>query len=352
MFSEIDRFIKFPRRCNPEARTWRDYGYDLKQFFIVTGHQRLNSITYRDVDHFISNQLFCGFKPTTINRRLTAIASLYKFLMNDDPTIICPVLARRHYLREPQSLSRPVSEEDLDKLFSVVIDSRDRAMFLIMLRCGLRIAEVARLTIPDVYLEEKYPRLSVYGKGSRERTVYLSSQAKNALKVYLEERPKVTSDYLFLGYQNDSMSTTAIHKRLVRYRSQAAIHITAHRLRHNFANDLVRADVPVTTIQKLIGHRWLETTQIYILANDHQVKADFYNAVRKLDSWQLHLEMMRPQEIVKHREIFNQKGGARTFTKTSPRLSDMTDHVSMPATISCHLITQRHNHRPSGQSRI
>ncbi len=62
--------------------------------------------------------------------------------------------------------------------------------------------------------------------------------------------------------------------------------LTAHRLRHSFANDLVSADVPVTTIQKLMGHRWLETTQTYVQANDHQVQADYYAACQKLEGWQ------------------------------------------------------------------
>jgi integrase/recombinase XerD len=65
------------------------------------------------------------------------------------------------------------------------------------------------------------------------------------------------SDYVFLSYQGDGLSTTAIHKRLMRYRRQAGVDLTAHRLRHSFANDLLSADTPVTTIQKLLGHRWL-----------------------------------------------------------------------------------------------
>jgi site-specific recombinase XerD len=70
------------------------------------------------------------------------------------------------------------------------------------------------------------------------------------------------------------------------YRQTADISLTAHRLRHSFANDLLIADVPVTTIQKLMGHRWLETTQVYVQANDRQVQADYYAACQKLEGWQ------------------------------------------------------------------
>ena len=72
----------------------------------------------------------------------------------------------------------------------------------------------------------------------------------------------------------------------MRYREQAGVHLTAHRLRHSFANDLLTADVPVTSIQKLLGHRWLETTQIYVDANDQQVQDDYYAASGRLEGWQ------------------------------------------------------------------
>jgi site-specific recombinase XerD len=159
-------------------------------------------------------------------------------------------------------------------------------MFLLMLRCGLRIGEVATLQLTDLYLAEPHPRLVARGKGSRERSVYLSAQAERALRIYLAQRPTVACNFVFLSYQLQGLSTTAIHDRLMIYREQAQIQITAHRLRHTFANDLLSADVPVTTIQKLLGHRWLETTQIYVTANDKRVQADYYAACAKLPGWQ------------------------------------------------------------------
>ena len=80
-------------------------------------------------------------------------------------------------------------EDELRLFFAVIEDARDRAMFILMLRCGLRISEVASLLLSDLYLNEPAPRLVVHGKGSRERSVYLSSQAEWALRHYLAERP-------------------------------------------------------------------------------------------------------------------------------------------------------------------
>lgn len=286
MLTEIERFVNWVRRRNPNAHTWRDYRADLKQFVAVVGNRPPEAITFHDLDRFVAQQVALGLQPPTINRRLAAITSLYTFLADEDPTLVCPVLPHRHNLRERQRLPHPVQEDELARFFAVVDDSRDLAMFLLMLRCGLRIGEVATLRLVDLYLGEPSPRLVAHGKGSKDRSVYLSPQAERALRAYLAERRSVPSDLVFLSYQGDGLSTTAIHKRLMHYRDLAGVSLTAHRLRHSFANDLLTADVPVTTIQKLLGHRWLETTQIYVAANDRQVRDDYYAACGRLEGWQ------------------------------------------------------------------
>lgn len=285
MLSEIERFVNWTRRRSPEARTWKDYGYDLRFFVEVVGDRPPKEITFRDIDRFVTVQSEKGFKPSTVNRRLASVISLYGFLAAEDDGLVCPVIVRRHHVREHQRLPRPVDEESLKRFFSVIPDKRDRAMFLLMLRCGLRIGEVAALRLVDLFLEEDYPRLVVRGKGSRERGVYLSPQAKACLQDYLDERPSVKSEFVFLSYLEDGLSTTAIHMRLLKYREMAGIQITAHRLRHSFENDMLNADAPITSIQKLMGHRWIESTQTYVMANDKQVCTDYYAACEKLEGW-------------------------------------------------------------------
>lgn len=285
MLADVERFVNWVRRRNPEARTWKDYGYDLRFFAQVVGDRKPNEITFHDIDLFVAVQSERGFKASTINRRLASVIALYAFLSVEDDHLACPVFHRRHHLREQQRLPRPVQEGELQQFFSAITDARDRAMFILMLRCGLRIAEVANLQLADLYLDETFPRLLVHGKGSRERAVYLSPQAERALRAYLLERPKVASEFVFLSYLEDGLSTTAIHKRLMRYRAQAGLALSAHRLRHSFANDLLNADVPITSIQRLMGHRWIESTQTYVMANDGQVCADYYAACAKIEGW-------------------------------------------------------------------
>ena len=285
MLSEIERFVNWVRRRNPEAHTWQDYRCDLRFFLQTVGDRPPRSITFQDIDCFILIQSEKGFKPATINRRLASITALYTFLMPEDDELACPVYPRRHHLREPERLPRPVQEEDLREFFAVVDNARDLAMFTLMLRCGLRISEVAKLELSDLYLREDTPRMLVRGKGTRQRVVYLSEQAVNTLCDYLAARLTADCDAVFLSYQMKGLTTHSIHMRLLHYRQLAGLTLTAHRLRHNFANDLLNAEMPITSIQKLMGHRWIETTQTYVQANDKQVQADFLAASQKLAGW-------------------------------------------------------------------
>ena len=113
MQSEIKQFIQWLRRRNPQARTWRDYQYDLKQFAAFMHNRGYETITFHDIDHFVSQQTFQALAPATVNRRLAAITAFYTYLSTDDQELVCPVLTHRHYLREPRRLPRPVPEEDL-----------------------------------------------------------------------------------------------------------------------------------------------------------------------------------------------------------------------------------------------
>ncbi|MFC1878306.1 site-specific integrase [Chloroflexota bacterium] len=121
MLSEIHAFVNWLHRRNPDARTWRDYSYDLRQFVALVGDQPPETITFHDIDDFIYHQRARGFKPTTVNRRLAAISSLYAFLSDDDPNLVCPVMPHRHHLREPQRLPRPAKEDHLQRFFAVIV---------------------------------------------------------------------------------------------------------------------------------------------------------------------------------------------------------------------------------------
>lgn len=287
MVNQIHSFVNWVRRRNTQARAWRDYRHVLNRLLKVTGDKPPDDVTIYDIDNFLVLLVELGLQASTINRHLATVIAFYTYLADENPKIACPVLDHRHFLRKPEKLPRSVPIDVQQLFFAVIEDVRDRAMFLLMLRCGLRIAEVANLHLHDLFLEDTPPRLHVFGKNSKERTVYLSPQVETAVSTYLLKRPTTASPHLFLSYQHDGLSTTAIHKRLMRYRKAAGVHLTAHQLRHSFANDLVGAGVPVTIVQKLMGHAWIATTQRYLDANDQKVQAEFYAAAEQLEQWQM-----------------------------------------------------------------
>jgi site-specific recombinase XerD len=193
MLDDITRFVNWIRRRNPDAHTWRDYRCDLQQFEAIVGDRLPAEVTFKDVDDFVAAQVEQGFNPATINRRLAAVLSFYTFLADELPDLVCPVLTHRHFLRQRRRLPRPVAAADLERFLAAIKDVRDWAVFLLMLRCGLRIGEVVTLRLQDLYLDEQPPRLLVQGKNSKERSVYLSPQATQALRAYLVERPSMSS---------------------------------------------------------------------------------------------------------------------------------------------------------------
>ena len=192
MLSEIEQFVNWVRRRNPQAGApGRTIPYDLQQFadLVEVRTQRNHHWRYRPLHQPAGFQRFQArhHQSPPGGRPL----SLYTFLSDEDPSLVCPVLPHRHFLRQPQRLPRPVKEDDLRLFFAAIDHPHDRAMFILMLRCGLRISEVANLLMADLYLDESHPRLVAHGKGTRERSVYLSPQAERALRAYLAGRPAV-----------------------------------------------------------------------------------------------------------------------------------------------------------------
>jgi len=331
MKTEIERFINWVRMRSPQARTWRDYRCDLGLFMNVMENRNVEEIRPRDLDEFVNHMVGKGYKPSTVNRRLAAVASFYVFLIREGTQMASPVLPKRHYLREPQRLPRPINEDELRKYFGAIHDVRDRAMFTLMLRCGLRIGEVSELKMSDLYLGESPSRMIFRGKGSRERMVYLSLEAERDLQNWLAIRPKVRCEHVFVSYQQKKLSTTSINVRVNHVRKLSGVNLTAHRLRHTFADHLLSAGMPITSIQKLMGHRFVETTQNYAVANDKQVQADFYAACEKIEGWKLLIEAMQAEGPDHEALKINESG----FDPDDDTSDEESAQFEIPTSASC-----------------
>jgi len=287
MLPEIVRFNKWLRRRSPHATTSVEYTKDLRLFFDWVD-KPTNAVTLRNVDAFIEHcQTDLGHAIATVNRRLAAIRSFYHFLdIESDDAPANPVLPKRHFVRQGRHLPRDVEDADITQLFAVIESVRDRAMYLLMLRCGLRVAEVRDLSMGDLYLQPtpgSLPRLRLRGKNDSQRVVYLSTQALAALQAWLDIRPKVADDAVFLSHFKTRLKVNSIQVTLGRYCHKAGVWITCHQLRHTFGRHLVEAGMPATSLQQLLGHQRIRTTELYIHISNRKVQADYDAAMVEID---------------------------------------------------------------------
>lgn len=156
MLPEITQFGKWLRRRNPQASTHVHYCNDLKLFF-SWADKPPDAITLHDVDRYIDRCQQAGHATATINRRLTAIGTFYRFLnrvADDAPSN--PILPDHHFVRRGVHLPRDARDDDIECLFAVVHSTRDRAIYQLMIRCGLRVGEIRRLSMGDLYLHPQH----------------------------------------------------------------------------------------------------------------------------------------------------------------------------------------------------
>lgn len=126
------------------------------------------------------------------------------------------------------------------------------------------------------------PRLWIHGKGSVERIAYVSPHALKALHAWLDERPTVATDAVFLNRFGDRLAINGIQVQLSRYCRKAGVHITCHQLRHSFGRLMTDAGMPITSTQRLLGHARLSTTQLYAHTSDQKVQADYESAIARV----------------------------------------------------------------------
>ena len=158
-------------------------------------------------------------------------------------------------------------------------------MFKLMLRCGLRVEEVSNLTLGAIDLKQR--RIIVYhGKGSKDRVVYISDDAHDALVAYLKIRSHFRIKKVFLvekgNFKGQPISVRGIQKRIEYYAKKTGLKVSCHSLRHTMATQLLNAEAQVETIQDLLGHNWITTTQRYCTVSNLKIQKDYFKAMRNV----------------------------------------------------------------------
>ena len=287
MKTELAKFKRYLENRYPDRSTTKHYMSDLTIFSQFVGHKTPHEISAKQIDEFVQTQSEQGLKAATINRRLSAISSFYEFLIGEAEAdgLQNPVSWKRHSVRPGRHLPRDVSDETVNQLLAVVEHTRDRAMFELMLRAGLRVGEVIGLQLNDLQPVDAtgLARLRVCGKGDKDRIAWLTTETLSHLERWLQERPEPDSPYLFLNQRGRPLSVAGVQYRLKQYCQQTGVKFTCHQLRHTFARRLVEHGMPVESLAKLLGHTDLQTTQRYIDGADPTVRDDFRQAMQALD---------------------------------------------------------------------
>jgi len=281
MYPELTQFKNWLKCQYSTSSVSVHYSSDLALFFSFV-RKSPSAILPQDVDRYIADSLQGGHSHSTINRRLSAIKTFYYFLsITCDSPPVCPILPK-HRFRKSHPLPRDVKDSDVEILFAYIHNPRDRAIFLLMLECGLRVGEVHRLSLDDLRFDRP-EHVIVHGKGCRQRIVYLSPPAQDALQHWLTSRPVIKDRAVFISEHGKRLTVSGIQYLLREYSAKVGVHVTAHQLRHTFGRRMTEAKLPITSLQSLLGHKHVRTTQIYVHLSNAHLHAEYEKAVLQLN---------------------------------------------------------------------
>jgi len=284
MKSLIEQFLNYLSiEKGVSFNTKLSYKTDLEQFvdFIeAKGIRDIKNVTYEIILEFIFHLRRIGVKPRSLARKITSIRMFFKYLVIDRIIEKNPALL----LETPKldkNLPKYLTIEEIDNLISAINLSkpeeyRNKAIIELIYSAGLRVSELINLKLSDINLSEGFIKIS--GKGEKERIVPIGRQAINLLREYIEKArlnfDKKNIDYLFLNFRGEKLTRVSIWKIIKFYSIKAGIKkdISPHTLRHTFATHLLNNGSDLRTVQELLGHSSISTTQIYTHLNYEKIK--------------------------------------------------------------------------------
>jgi|TARA_B100000003_G_scaffold55284_1_gene48865 integrase/recombinase XerD len=245
--------------------------YQLYQWNISKNKKRITEIKKIDTSQYISYLFSQNLKSTSVNRKISSLKTFFNFLLKKKLIDVNP-FADQIMPKKPISLPKSISEDDVVKLLDApkpdsLIGLRDKAMLELLYASGVRISELVNIKFSDLDLERNI--IKVFGKGSKERLVPFGEDAAQCISAYIDERKKnkdiASIKYIFLNNRGSKISRHAFWHRLKEYCLEIGLKrdISPHTLRHAFATHLLNRGADLRSVQVLLGHSDLSTTQIY-----------------------------------------------------------------------------------------
>ena len=281
----VDSYVTELRATRRLARnTIESYSRDLIKLvaFSEQSSSRLNSLKRGELERFVRQLMEHGSSPRSVGRLVAAVRGFYKFLARERLVKINPA----DDLRAPkgrQTLPKFLSLDEVDRLLEqpntkTILGLRDRALIELLYATGMRASEITSLSISDLNLSSGY--LTCLGKGSKERIVPMGRPAVMWVRKYMESARETLSrqnnlDCLFFNHRGTQLSRVGFWKLLKKYGKEAGLpaDFSPHVIRHSFATHLLERGADLRSIQTLLGHADLSTTQIYTHILEARLKA-------------------------------------------------------------------------------
>jgi site-specific recombinase XerD len=278
----IDRFQAYLARRQFSPHTVASYTSDLRLFFAEIAVP-LARVSFHEVDQFVERQHEHGRAWATINRRLNALKHFFDFCLDQQWVAGNPVKPS-HFVRRGHPLPKALTGEQVQRLFAQIAHPMDRALFLSMLRCGLRVSEVAQLTLEQIDWEQQALRI-LQGKGRKDRRVYMSPDMVTSLHQCLELHPgdrAQGSVFWNRKRRQQPLSIKAIQKKMERYAKAAGITASCHSLRHTFASNLLEHGAEVVAIRDFLGHSQIASSERYAKISSQKIKQEYMRTMQKI----------------------------------------------------------------------
>jgi site-specific recombinase XerD len=267
------------RNCSPN--TVKNY-LNIIKHFVVWVDVPVEDATHATISCYVDRLMRKRLAPKTVNCHLNCIRQFYHYLREEEGIDITNPVRKSHTQKMSRPLPRHLRDEQVEDFFKVVKGYRDKAMFMLMLRCGLRVEEVANLTMGVIDVKRR-TILIEDGKGAKDRIVYMSNDALQALAAYLRVRPASGTRKIFLAEKGpctgQPISIRGIQRRMEYYARRAKVRVSCHHLRHTMATQMLNADADLSTIQDLLGHSNVKTTQRYCRVSNLKVQKDYFKAM-------------------------------------------------------------------------
>tara|TARA_B100000427_G_scaffold320918_1_gene320805 strand:+ start:3169 stop:4326 length:1158 start_codon:yes stop_codon:yes gene_type:complete len=245
--------------------------------------EELINIKYNEIRPYLFFITFLKYKKTSRKRIVASIKSFYKFLLNSEKNIDINILNELKGPKLDQSLPRPINFENIKEIINEInntkndswIKKRNIALILIIYGCGLRVNEALSIKYKDVPKNSNKGYIKIIGKGNKERIIPLINQVMKSINDYISIYPFNWEDesYLFIGKNKKKLNSAVFQRDFRKIRKKLNLNekYTPHALRHSFATHMLESGADVRTIQKLLGHRSLKSTQIYTEVSQTQL---------------------------------------------------------------------------------